>query len=372
MNKKIIELAEIIKISKEAEQRKIAILAQAIHETGLGTSELFQKHNNAFGLKWRGELGLENVYSHDYKASDGYDNYMGANTLLDGFSYYLKFIERDVYKGWGSALASGGALGYIKHLKTKGYATDPDYVEKVENYFNEAKNLLGLINPTNPTSKYKFGVIIGHDYKSAGAVSYNGISEWQYNLGVAKKLQEKVKNLYIFTKLGLNYTEINEAYKDLGINFSLELHFNSFSQVARGMEMLILKTASIEDLILADKMTDDLATLLGIPQRHSSTLNNKRINGLKILNPSDRGAVCLKSINCPTKMLFEPCFGNTKNPDSVKLFEAGGDEFYATALAAVLNKLNETEPTEPNINYQEKYEELASIILNIKELIKNV
>lgn len=310
-----------------SKDHQIAIVAQAMLETGRGESKLFLEHNNFAGMKWRGDLGVTGVKSISYDAHDGSDRYMSASTIEYGIEYYLKFIERDVYSGWGAALAVGPGA-YIEHLAKCGWAGDPEYAEKVAGLFGEARELLGI-----ESEEKKLLIIIGHDHAAQGAVSYNGISEYIYNLGVAQKVQQKLKNVFLKTKKGLDYTEVNQMISDLGIDYTLELHFNSAGSVAYGQEMLIRRTAPVETYLLADQFTDLMETEMGINQRHNRAVNGKIIDGVKILNYGDRGDICLRSVACNISMLYEPCFANYRTEESKKFFELGCDDIYAAALA---------------------------------------
>ena len=57
------------------------------------------------------------------------------------------------------------------------------------------------------------------------------------------------------------------------------------------------------------------------------------MDGVLLVGAGDRGFGCLSVVEDFAKhaLLFEPCFGNTRNPDSLKLFSDHGS-FYSTAL----------------------------------------
>jgi len=117
-------------------------LAQALHESGIGNSDLAVFANNHFGIKcksyWQG-----NTYNHkddDYDADGNlikscfrsYDNVLDSyvdhsNFLMQSAHYSELFsYEKTDYKRW--------AYG----LKKCGYATDPEYafklIDKIEKY----------------------------------------------------------------------------------------------------------------------------------------------------------------------------------------------------------------------------------------------
>lgn len=120
-------------------------LAQGIHETGAGTSELVLKSNNHFGIKCKGEWTGATV-SHDddakgecfRKYDDPMDSYKDHSDFLKNRPYYASLFNLDPtdYKAW--------AYG----LKKAGYATNPKYaqilIKLVENYDLQQFTLLAL------------------------------------------------------------------------------------------------------------------------------------------------------------------------------------------------------------------------------------
>jgi flagellum-specific peptidoglycan hydrolase FlgJ len=113
---------------KEAELFNIPVsikLAQGILESNAGRSELSRRHNNHFGMKYRG-TGKYAVYKDDtprdrfqvYKSS--WRSYRDHSKLLCMKRYsHLRKLKRTEYKKW--------AYG----LKKAGYATAPHYAESL-------------------------------------------------------------------------------------------------------------------------------------------------------------------------------------------------------------------------------------------------
>ena len=113
---------------KEAELFNIPVsikLAQGILESNAGRSELSRKHNNHFGMKYRG-TGKYAIYRDDtprdrfqvYKSA--WRSYRDHSKLLCIQRYsHLRKLKRTDYKSW--------AYG----LKKAGYATAPHYAESL-------------------------------------------------------------------------------------------------------------------------------------------------------------------------------------------------------------------------------------------------
>jgi LysM repeat protein len=99
-------------------------LAQGIHETGAGKSDLVQRSNNHFGIKCKTEWQGERVYHDDdargecfRKYENPFDSYRDHSDFLKNRPYYASLFTLDPmdYEAW--------AYG----LKKAGYATNPKY-----------------------------------------------------------------------------------------------------------------------------------------------------------------------------------------------------------------------------------------------------
>jgi flagellum-specific peptidoglycan hydrolase FlgJ len=124
-------------------------LAQGIHETAAGSSELCQNANNHFGIKckatWKGDTY---TYTDDRKDecfrkyNDDYTSYKDHSDFLNNNPRYktLFTYSTDDYKSWAHG------------LKKAGYATNPHYatriIETVEKY-NLNQYTLVALNTSN-------------------------------------------------------------------------------------------------------------------------------------------------------------------------------------------------------------------------------
>lgn len=110
-------------------------LAQGLLESGAGLGELARKSNNHFGIKCANNWTGEKVYYDDdakgecfRKYKDVKDSYEDHSLFLSTRSRYASLfkLEATDYKGWA------------RGLKSAGYATDPNYANKliqlIENY----------------------------------------------------------------------------------------------------------------------------------------------------------------------------------------------------------------------------------------------
>src|SRR3982751_4959203 len=83
-------------------------LAQGIHETGAGTSDLVLASNNHFGIKCKGWTGATVLHDDDTKGEcfrkydDPSQSYKDHSDFLKGRPYYASLFQLDPkdYKGW--------------------------------------------------------------------------------------------------------------------------------------------------------------------------------------------------------------------------------------------------------------------------------
>ena len=120
-------------------------LAQGIHETSAGTSDLVKRSNNHFGLKCKAEwTGMTVTHTDDApnecfrKYDSPLDSYKDQSNYLKGTPRYASLFEIDPtdYKAW--------AFG----LKKAGYATNPKYsqvlIKLIEDYDLQDYTMIAL------------------------------------------------------------------------------------------------------------------------------------------------------------------------------------------------------------------------------------
>src|SRR6476660_7612051 len=120
-------------------------LAQGIHETSAGTSDLVKRSNNHFGLKCKSEwTGMTVKHTDDApnecfrKYDSPLDSYKDQSNYLKGTPRYAALFELDPtdYKAW--------AFG----LKKAGYATNPKYsqvlIKLIEDYDLQDYTMIAL------------------------------------------------------------------------------------------------------------------------------------------------------------------------------------------------------------------------------------
>ena len=123
------------------------LIAQAALETGWGEHVLKDKSgrssNNLFNIKAHSEWAGKHVQSETMEFLGGkfakvVSNFRAYDSVADSFSDYVRFIGGS--ERYDNAAAdSGSALAYIKKIHEAGYATDPDYVQKVMSVYQRVR-----------------------------------------------------------------------------------------------------------------------------------------------------------------------------------------------------------------------------------------
>ena len=103
-------------------------LAQGVLESGAGKSKLAKEANNHFGIKCHGDWSGKKAYHDDDRPNECFRKYKNAEESFTDHSLFLterpryaRLFQLDVrdYKGWARGLQSCG------------YATDPNYANKL-------------------------------------------------------------------------------------------------------------------------------------------------------------------------------------------------------------------------------------------------
>ena len=103
-----------------------AVMAQGIIESAAGTSRFARERNNFFGL---GAVDSNPNAAYSYP------------TPAAGWRGYFDFIKNNPrYRAHGAFNHANDPFGYIQSIKNAGYATDPNYVNKVGQYIKAVIN----------------------------------------------------------------------------------------------------------------------------------------------------------------------------------------------------------------------------------------
>jgi hypothetical protein len=121
------------------------ILAQGIHESQAGTSELVKKSNNHFGIKckddWKGDV----VYHDDDSRGECFRSYASAE---DSYRDHSEFLRRSTRYAFLFNLDPSDYEGWAYGLRKAGYATNIRYsqilIKLVQDYNLQQYTLIAL------------------------------------------------------------------------------------------------------------------------------------------------------------------------------------------------------------------------------------
>lgn len=304
---------------------KAVTVAQWMLESGRGSSDLATRHMNFSGLKWRADR-MEGIDATpvQYEADDGVGTYTKFGSLGAFIEGYWAFVGRGPYGDPQDF--KNNSRGYIQMLKDGGFASDPDYVDKVMRLLPEARELL---EDGPPQGTYKLAVVVGHNHQSQGAHSKTlGSSEWPFNKQVAERMEgyagEFNAELRVFFRepVGNVRKEIRTAYEKIdawGADLSLELHFNGGPASASGSEMLYWHKSS-KGRALAEEVQAAVLSTYGLRDR-----------GPKPVQPGQAGAISVSAGVAPA-LVTEPFFGSNAG-DASQIKAKGIDALAKTYLS---------------------------------------
>ena len=197
-------------------------LAQGIHETGAGTSDLVTKSNNHFGIKCKTEWIGEKVYHDDdargecfRKYDDPFISYRDHSDFLRNRAHYSSLFSLDPtdYEAWAHG------------LKKAGYATNPKYpqilIKLIRDYNLQDYTLVALGRKQLDANEPRWVKNTESTNTALGATSVELKAESKkvYPEGVFKINDTKV----VFIQKGTSYLKVADEHN---ISLSRLLDFN--------------------------------------------------------------------------------------------------------------------------------------------------
>ena len=235
-------------------------LAQGIHESEAGTSELVRKSNNHFGIKCKDEWTGEKVYHDDdargecfRKYANPADSYRDHSDFLRNRPYYTSLFQLDPtdYAGWANG------------LKKAGYATNPRYaqilIKIIEDYNLEQYSLiaLGKLKASDEVVLTAPGAASGSPLRDVGKNDRGsgkaGQNEGSWTGSASATVYPSGeflinKTRVVFVKAGVSLLSIADQY-DIPLGRLLEFNDMKEEDVLEGDQLLYLqrkrKTGSV-------------------------------------------------------------------------------------------------------------------------------
>ncbi len=291
---------------------KTAQLAQAILESGRGSSALFKDHKNPFGMKYRNEMsGFATSVSYTDHAGET-DNYCAFASYQDAVRGYWRFIDRSPYSGWRHAnetvseyITFISYAGYVggphdsvpDHLKEADKERKEAYIAKVRALFAEADQRLaeaaGALPPPEGQIWQRSGVFldVGHGQKpngyDPGAVNSDSNTTEHYlnqitAAACAAVLSGEGVPVLVDDGKKSNYDAGKAA---VGYDVFVSVHHNSVNGNAQGTEAFSHSSkGTSSDRALAAAAAKEMAHELGIRDRGRKTAAFSVLSGARDAN----------------------------------------------------------------------------------------
>ena len=176
-------------------------LAQGIFESGAGQSELTRRSNNHFGIKCHGWTG-RTVYKDDDAANECFRAYDSAFDSFEDHSRFLASGQR--YRSLFS-LSTTDYKGWARGLKAAGYATNPQYAQR-------------LIDLIQLYKLYEYDKARGYDKFMTEHTKDHGVNGQPLH-----PIKIYNKNYYLYARRGDTFRAIGE---EIGISYKKIAKYN--------------------------------------------------------------------------------------------------------------------------------------------------
>jgi LysM repeat protein len=226
-------------------------LAQGLFESGCGQSVLARDANNHFGIKCHEEWTGSTYYMDDdekqecfRKYNDPEQSYIDHSQFLATRDRYSNLFQLDItdYKGWA------------KGLKKAGYATNPEYANKLIKII-EANELYKLDRGEEP---------------AIAEISVTDTSRYPISEGSHYKpgYRQPDVSSFVFIKTGESGHKI---YENEGIRLTFAIPGDTFVSIAKEFDIFSFQVYRYNDLYKDDALTPGQIVYLEPKKRQSSS-----------------------------------------------------------------------------------------------------
>ena len=179
------------------------VIAQAILESGYGSSSLMMKANAIFGIKatsnWKGKV-YNSITKEVYSGTTVNINacFRAYNSLQESISDYFNLIC--TLPRYRKALTVNSPLECITEIKNGGYATDSDYVNKIMKIINQNN----LTRFDNQTSSEDIEYVIDKNYELQANMYVRTGAGTNFHVKAWQELTEDGKRHAVVQEYGAN------------------------------------------------------------------------------------------------------------------------------------------------------------------------
>lgn len=328
--------------------------AQAVLESGWGSSDLSKKANNYFGIKasddWKGatvsHMTKEFVDGKWIEVSQLFRKYSEPEeSITDHTNFFVSTAWRkDNYKHvFGETDYKKAVQAILTPKAVNGYATDPDYANKIISIIEENKlyDWDKEATGTTGTTTGKDDVIVangkivvidaGHG-GSDGGTSGNGLTEKTWVLDVSKLTQKYLQELGytvymtrstdVFVGLSERAVFANNKRADIFIS----QHFNGFGDAsAKGYEDFIYSGVLASDGVTPNLQNKIHAKVSAVTSAHGIVNRGKKRADYAVIRETNMPAILLEAGFC------------TNPTDASAMIKSTFKDSYARAVAQGVN-----------------------------------
>lgn len=297
-------------------------LAQGIHETMAGTSDLVKKSNNHFGIKCKDTWSGPSVKHDDDLRNECFRKYNSAEASYKDHSDFLKNSPRysslfnlspTDYKGWANG------------LKKAGYATNPKYpqiiIKLIEDYHLEDYTLIAM-GKMNPKEEVFAKVDQGNSVQQTSTVAAASkniepvfIEQSSNAPAKTQSIMAEPKPDYPDGEFKINETKVIYAKKG-----------TSFLVIAQQYNIPLAWLFDFNDLNQTEALQKD--QLIYLQRKRKTGLNDKHFvkQGENLYDIAQQEAIRLESLleynmlaNTMQPAIGEPLYLKTKAPSRPRL-----------------------------------------------------
>jgi len=194
-------------------------MAQGILESDCGNSLLSRSSNNHFGIKCKRDWTGERVYHDDDEKGECFRKYPSVEASYED---HARFLDSQVRYDSLFSYASDDYKSWARGLKAAGYATAPDYAQRLVRIIEE--NCLYLLDMDNGAARYEASLegtasVADDFFAEAGAVSESeGINPDDYRITVNA---HKGYNVYMTNGVFYVTAKKDDTYESLAETFRI-------------------------------------------------------------------------------------------------------------------------------------------------------
>lgn len=269
-------------------------LAQGLLESGYGLSELAVKANNHFGIKCHNTWTGKKAYHDDDAKGECFRKYDTPEESFRDHSDFLRY--RDRYK-FLFDLEPTDYKGWAHGLKKAGYATDPQYPNKLIRLITEYDlHRFDVLAEMEVATEVPVKVIPESPAQIEQARPYTGSRREVFRFTLSRQLYSKNGVPFVYAVEGETYESIAKSY-----NLFLReiLKFNELKEsqpIKPGTVVYIQAKKKMAAEGLDKHVVDGETDLRSISQRYAVKLDNLcRMNGIsKDYLPKDGDVLVLR------------------------------------------------------------------------------